>query len=110
MTSIGYSVFSGDYFLTSVTIPNSVTSIGYYAFYGCGLTNVTIPAGVTGLGREALGSCGSLTVVLFLGNAVSDTFDQFDSDPAIVYYVSGATGWGPFFGGATTQLYPFNFT
>ncbi len=37
--------------LTSVTIPNSVTSIGDEAFYDCtSLTNVTIPNSVTSIG------------------------------------------------------------
>ena len=40
--------------LTSVTIPNSVTSIGDCAFYDCtSLTNVTIPNSVTNIGDEA---------------------------------------------------------
>ncbi|MBD5636411.1 MAG: leucine-rich repeat protein, partial [Clostridia bacterium] len=35
-----YTFYDCD-FLTSVTIPNGVTSIGYYAFFGCrGLTNI----------------------------------------------------------------------
>ena len=34
-----------------MVIPNSVTSIGFYAFYGCsGLTSVTIGNGVTSIG------------------------------------------------------------
>jgi len=44
--------------LTSVTIPNSVTSIGDYAFSWCsGLTSFTIPNSVTSIGREAFRSC-----------------------------------------------------
>ena len=40
--------------LTSVTIPNTVTSIGERAFEGCGsLTSVTIPSSVTSIGRDA---------------------------------------------------------
>lgn len=38
-----FKIFSGCLSLNSVTIPNSVTSIGRFAFYGTGLTNVTIP-------------------------------------------------------------------
>ena len=39
---IADSAFYGCTRLASITIPNSVTSIGYWAFSGCGsLTNVT---------------------------------------------------------------------
>ena len=50
--------------ITSVTIPDSVTEIGGYAFYGCaGLTSVTIPAGVTMIGNYAFYNCTGLTSV-----------------------------------------------
>ena len=50
--------------LISVTIPNSVTSIGHSAFYDCdGLTSITIPNSVTSIGRSAFKGCSSLATV-----------------------------------------------
>ena len=53
--------YCGD--LTSVTIPNSVTSIGKYAFDYTGLTSVTIPSSVTSIGHDAFSRCIDLTSV-----------------------------------------------
>lgn len=48
----------------SVAIPESVTSIGSYAFSGCaGVTEIRIPAGVTEIGSAAFGSCGALSAI-----------------------------------------------
>ncbi len=45
-----------------IIIPNSVTSIGLYAFYNCtGLTAVTIPNSVTSIGEYAFEGCTSIT-------------------------------------------------
>lgn len=50
--------------LTSITIPNSVTSIGGYAFFGCtGLTSIIIPNSVTSIGKYAFANCSGLTSV-----------------------------------------------
>jgi hypothetical protein len=49
-----------------VTIPNSVTSIGQRAFYGCtGLTSVTIPNSVTSLSGFSFEKCTSIAELKF---------------------------------------------
>ena len=64
VTSIGDYAFYRCSGLTSVHIPNSVTSIGDFAFYGCsGLTSVTIPNSVTSIGSYAFDGCSGLTSV-----------------------------------------------
>ena len=50
----------------SYTIPNSVTSIGDYAFRGCtGLTSITIPNSVTSIGKHAFYESFDLTPLIF---------------------------------------------
>ena len=64
VTSIGNYAFWYCTGLTSVTIPNSVTSIGNYAFRDCtGLTSIEIPNSVTSIGYSAFSGCTGLTSV-----------------------------------------------
>ena len=61
VTSIGEDAFIGSG-LTSVVIPNSVTTIGNYAFYNCkGLTSINIPNSVTSIGESSFCACRGLT-------------------------------------------------
>ncbi|MDR1592371.1 MAG: leucine-rich repeat domain-containing protein [Prevotellaceae bacterium] len=64
------SPFESKTTLTSLTIGNSVTSIGDGAFYGCsGLTSVTIGNSVETIGNFAFSGCRGLTSVI-IGNSV----------------------------------------
>jgi len=78
----------------SYTIPASVTSIGYEAFWPNGsLTSVTVPASVTSIGDAAF-SYTLLASVYFEGNAPTVGLNVFaGSDNVTVYRLDGATGW-----------------
>ncbi len=73
LSSIGNYTFEYCYNLTSVTFPNTITSIGYNAFAGCsGLTgSLTIPNSVTSIGESAFSDCYGITGLLTIGNSLS---------------------------------------
>ena len=78
VTSIVDYAFYGCSSLTSVTISNDVTSIGDYAFYGCSsLTSVTISNDVTSIGDYAFYGCSSLTSVTIPNSVTSIGFGAF---------------------------------
>ena len=61
VTSIPYRAFYGCKELAEINIPESVTSIGDSAFYGCSsLMRVVIPDNVESIGKEAFSKCASL--------------------------------------------------
>ena len=79
VTSIGNDAFAGcSYYFTSVTIPDSVTSIGYAAFADCmSLTNVTIGNSVIGIGDLAFSWLDSLTSVTIPNSVTSLGYGAF---------------------------------
>lgn len=64
VTSIGDCAFYRCNSLTTIIIPNSVKSIGYNAFHGCSkLTSITIPDSVTIIRSSAFNGCSNLTSI-----------------------------------------------
>ncbi len=74
--SIGYKAFYYSAGVTSVVIPDSITTIGYQAFYSCSsLISVNIPDNVTSIGNNAFYYCTSLTSVA-IGDKVTTIGEQ----------------------------------
>ena len=89
--SIGNSAFGSCYGLTSVTISNSVTSIGTGAFYSCsGLTAITIPNSVTSIGINAFNNCSKLTSVTIPNSVTSIGNSAFSSCFGLTSIVVGS--------------------
>lgn len=104
VTSIGDRAFfngQGIYNrLTSITIPDSVTNLGYSAFFGCaGLTNISLGAGVIAIGTNAFQGCNGLTNFSLPASVISIGSQAFtfcpnltaiNVDPANPFYSSAA--------------------
>jgi hypothetical protein len=93
--------------LTSVTIPNSVITIGASAFMDCdSLTSITIPSGVTTIGEDAFSRCTSLAAI-----NVDPANANYSSENGVLYnkakttllqYPGGKTGAFTILAGVTT--------
>jgi uncharacterized repeat protein (TIGR02543 family) len=86
VTSIGQRAFYNCTGLTSVSIPNSVTTIGYESFEGCrGLTSITIPNSVTTIGYDAFGACNLKKLILADGSNTLSLYGISTSSSGGVY-------------------------
>lgn len=64
VSSLGNSCFSSCTVLSSVTLPDSLTSLSANCFYASGLTSMTIPASVTSIGISCFHFCVKLTSIV----------------------------------------------
>ena len=99
--AIAKEVFSGCSGLTSITIPDGVTSIGGSSFYGCsGLTSVTIPNSVTNIEEGAFSMCSGLTSITlpFIGSKRGNA----GIIASLFGYIFGSSAYE---GGAATKQY-----
>ncbi len=72
VTSIGECAFCYCMSLASITIPDCVTSIDEYAFYGCtSLASIDIPNSVTSIGEYAFRNCTSLANITIPNSVTS---------------------------------------
>ena len=107
---IGYAdnLYLNGELVTELVIPDGVTSIGNYAFYGCDcLTSVEIPNSVTSIGSSAFDYCSNLKTVISRISADKlfkiETFGAVDKTTCTLYVPYGAkevyaatAGWSAF--------------
>ena len=93
-TLIQYAIGKTD---SKFIIPDSVTSIGNYAFYDCdGLTSVVIGDSVTSIGSEAFRGCSGLASVVIGDFVTSIGYYAFNGCSSLteVYYKGDVESWG----------------
>lgn len=104
--SNNYGMFRGNVNLTYVNLPDTLTSIGNYAFYGCtSLPEITLPASLTSIGLSAFYGCSSLQYIrieattpptLASTNAIPSTIGAIYVPDASVEAYQAATNWSSF--------------
>ena len=108
VTSIGTSAFSNCDNLTSVTIGDSVTFIGNSAFSGCNkLTSVTIPDSITTIDARAFEHCTNLTNVTIPDSVMTIGYRAFYGCYNLTIYCeanSEPSGWNSYWYDSRTTV------
>jgi hypothetical protein len=109
--AIGLYAFANSLYLTTIIIPNGVTSIGQGAFVNnSNIDTVIIPDSVRSIGSSAFGHSAYLTSIYFSCDAPIDEGDLFNelATNQVTNYVTNpqATGWGATWGGMPVVRLP----
>lgn len=107
ITSIAGSAFENcSGFTGSLTIPDSVTSIGEYAFRRCGFTgNLTIPASITEIKDSTFYDCSGLTSITISGSVKAIGTYAFSNISAEIYFYGDAPSESNSFSSSSTLYY-----
>lgn len=104
VTMIDHAAFPNSA-VTSVTIPDSVTSIPDAAFYNCGnLETIHIPVSVTFIGSYAFDDCPNLMTVTYSGSKTQ--WDKINGKDELLNIPSSATSWKPLLRRTAQRLLP----
>ena len=90
---IGNHALSCCYLVCEVTLSESLTEIGNFAFWQCGLERITIPKAVTTVGAIAFGDNIALTDITFQGSAPTIGNNAFKNITASVTYPADDSTW-----------------
>ncbi len=90
--TIGMNAFNGCSTLKNIVLPDNLQEIGYYAFAGTAIENIVLPKTLTEIGAYAFMDCTSLTGVYISGDTsavvVDDLFENVNADCTL--YVEGS--------------------
>ena len=94
VTAIGSYAFYGCTSLKALNIPTGVTTIENYTFYNCKLlNNIELPEGVTYIGRGAFTNCDSLTSINIPSPTTTIYGGFYTCDSLTEVYFSNTSGW-----------------
>ena len=90
VVGIADKAFADQTQITSITIPNTVKTLGQRAFYGCtGLTEFTVPASITSIGHQVFYKCDNLATVYYNSSFAPAQDKVFLNIPSIKTVVFG---------------------